>query len=63
MCIRDRWSGVSSASSEGQLALWVLPVAGLLALACWALVLPHAQLPKVDALADKLDLDVYKRQG
>ncbi len=55
-----RWSGVSSASSEGQLALWVLPVAGLLALACWALVLPHAQLPKVDALADKLDfLNAY----
>lgn len=55
-----RWSGVSTASSEGHLALWVLPVAGLLALACWALVAPHAQLPKVDYLSDKLDfLNAY----
>ncbi len=55
-----RWSGISTASSEGHLALWVLPVAGLLALACWALVAPHAQLPKVDVLADKLEfLNAY----
>lgn len=49
-----RWNSVTSAESEGHLALWILPVATVLAAAMLFLV-TSVSLPRSDYLAQKLE--------